>query len=108
MSSQALEQMLENTFVPNIAQDRMYQTIDTYTSGTTALYTPPPKPFNPIIAPTPTGFVVPHPPIPGIPEIRDYHDTYKIDRYDNPYGGHTTFDIPGFPKKRIDHGNDGF
>ena len=44
--TQALEQMLDNTFVPNIAQDRMYQTIDTYTSGTTALYTPPPKPFG--------------------------------------------------------------
>ena len=105
--TQALEQMLENTFVPKIAQDRMYQTIDTYASGTTQSYNfNPPKPFKPIIQPTPTGFVVPHPPIPGLPDIRDYHDTYKIDRYYNPYGGHTTFDIPGFPKKRIDHEND--
>ena len=46
MASQALEQMLENTFVPNIAQDRMYQTIDTYTGGTTALYTPPIKIYD--------------------------------------------------------------
>ena len=50
MSSQALEQMLNNTFVPNIAQDRMYQTIDTYTTGTTQLYSfDPPKPLKPII-----------------------------------------------------------
>jgi len=34
-SSQTLEQMLENTFVPNIAQDRKYKTIDTSESGTT-------------------------------------------------------------------------
>jgi len=46
MASQALEQMLENTFVPNIAQNRMYQTIDTYKSRTTALYTPPLKIFD--------------------------------------------------------------
>ncbi len=44
--SQALEQMLDNTFVPNIGQDRLYQTIDRYAVGTTALYTPPPKPFG--------------------------------------------------------------
>ena len=47
MASQALEQMLENTFVPNIAQNRMYQTIDTYTGGTTQLYSfDPPKPLG--------------------------------------------------------------
>lgn len=38
MESQALEQLLVNTFVPKIAQDRMYQTIDTYATGTTVLY----------------------------------------------------------------------
>jgi hypothetical protein len=103
MASQALEQMLE--FAPSFGQTRMYQTIDVYAAGTTALYTPPPKPFEPMIIPTDSGFIVPLPPIPG---IRDYHDTFKIDRYDNPYGGHTTFDINGFPKKRIDHGNDGW
>ena len=50
MSSQALEQMLENSFVPNIAKNRMYQTIDTYIGGTTQLYSfDPPKPdFKPI------------------------------------------------------------
>ena len=45
MTSQALEQMLE--LVPTIGQEGMYQTIDTYAAGTTALYTPPPKPFGP-------------------------------------------------------------
>ena len=45
MSSQALEQMLENSFVPNIATNRVYQTIDTYIGGTTQLYSfDPPKP----------------------------------------------------------------
>ena len=49
VASQALEQMLDNVLVPTIGQDRMYQTIDTYTSGTTQLYSfDPPKPFNPI------------------------------------------------------------
>ncbi|MCC7574790.1 hypothetical protein KO361_04320 [Candidatus Woesearchaeota archaeon] len=49
MASQALEQMLETTFVPNIPRNRMYQTIDTYTGGTTQLYSfDSPKPFNPI------------------------------------------------------------
>ncbi len=43
MSSQALEQMLDDA--PTIAQNRMYQTIDTYTGGTTQLYSfDPPKP----------------------------------------------------------------
>ena len=41
--------MFENAFVPNIAQDRMYKTIDTYASGTTQLYNlDPPKPNKPI------------------------------------------------------------
>ena len=101
-----LEQISDNVFTPNMAQSNMYQTIDTYATGTTAFYTPPPQHFNPIIVPTPTGFIVPHPPIPDLPQIRDYHDTFKTDRYANPYGGHTTFDVNGFPKTRLDHGND--
>ena len=44
MASQALEQMLENTFVPTVGQDRMYQTIDVYVVRTTVLYTAPPGP----------------------------------------------------------------
>ena len=46
MGSQALEQMLKDTFIPAIGQDMIYSTIDIYSVGTTALYTPPPKPFG--------------------------------------------------------------
>ena len=88
--------MLDNTFVPNIAQDRMYQTIDTYTTGTTQLYSfDPPK-----IKPSYNGVVIPHPKIPGVPDL---HDTYKIDRYDNLYKGHTTVNLPKDGKIRINH-----
>jgi hypothetical protein len=38
MTTQVLEQMFETTFRPSISQDRMYQTIDTYTAQTSALY----------------------------------------------------------------------
>ena len=38
MASPALEQMLVNEPVSTIGQDRMYQTIDKYTAGTTVLY----------------------------------------------------------------------
>ncbi len=46
MPSQALEQMLIS--VPSIGQDKTYQTIDTYTAGTMALYSGKPldKPLN--------------------------------------------------------------
>ncbi|MEM5777915.1 MAG: hypothetical protein QXJ06_05780 [Candidatus Aenigmatarchaeota archaeon] len=53
MASQALEQMLE--FAPSFRQTQMYQTIDVYTLGTTALYTPPPKPFG-LMGPQPFQF----------------------------------------------------
>lgn len=42
MASQALEQIL-GVDIPIVEQDRMYQTIDVYSMGTTALYTPPIK-----------------------------------------------------------------
>lgn len=44
MANQTLEQMLE--FAPSFGQTRMYQTIDVYTAGTTALYTPPLKIYD--------------------------------------------------------------
>ncbi len=99
MASQALEQMLE--FALRSWQKQLYQTTDVYTAGTTALYTPPPKPFNPKpFFPTSTGFgiSIPKP----LKEIDDYHETFKIDRYDNLYGGHSTITIGG-KKIRIDH-----
>ena len=45
MSSQALEQIVDNVLVPTIGQDRLYQAIDTYVAGTIALYTG--KPLDP-------------------------------------------------------------
>ena len=41
-----------------------------------------------------------------IDELKDVHDTYKIDRYDNLYGGHTTSTSQNNQKKRISHGDD--
>ena len=102
MTSQALEQMLDNTFVPNIAQDRVYQTIDVYINRTIQLYSfDLPKPVDqPKIIPSYNGAVIPHP---TIPEVPDLHDTYKIDRYGNLYDGHTTINLPNDGKIRIDH-----
>jgi hypothetical protein len=107
MASQALEQMLDNTFVPNIAQDRIYQTIDTYTLGTTQLYSfDPPKPLGGNIGQLPglpsspiNPVVVPYGNQTGLGG--DVHDTFKIDRYDNPYGGHTSIKIPGYEPLRM-------
>lgn len=96
--SQALEQLLENA--PSIPQEQMYQTIDTYATGTTQLYSFDPPGEFPKIVPTDTGVVIPHP---TIPEVPDLHDSYKIDRYDNLYKGHTTVNLPGDGKIRIDH-----
>jgi hypothetical protein len=35
----------------------------------------------------------------------DIHDTFKKDRYDNIYGGHTTIQLPGIEPMRIDWNN---
>ncbi len=102
MASQALEQMLE--FAPTFGQTRTYETIDTYARGTTVLYSfDPPKPMTPFF-PTSTGFgiIIPNP----LDEIKDYHETFKIDRYDNLYGGHSSITPVGgtkFRKFRINH-----
>ena len=100
MASEALEQMLGNELVPTIGQTRMYETIDIYVAGTTVLYTAgtfdAPKPFFE----TSTGFgvIVPTP----LEIIDDYHETFKVDRYNNLYGGHSSITINKV-KKRIDH-----
>ena len=93
MSSQALEQVLE--FVPTMRQEsRAYQTIDVFTNGLSQMYTGKIQPiggvFNPApFFPTSTGFGVnvnnPYP-----VEFKDYHETFKVDRYDNLYNGHST------------------
>lgn len=32
----------------------------------------------------------------------DVHDSFKLDRYDNIYGGHTTLNIRGYEKDKMD------
>ena len=44
MANLALEQRLENISVPHISRGGLYDTIDKYVAGTTALYTGPPSP----------------------------------------------------------------
>ncbi|MEA3378976.1 MAG: hypothetical protein U9Q69_05070 [Nanoarchaeota archaeon] len=86
-----LEQMLGSEIVPDSRQTRMYETIDIYTNGSTVLYSfDSAKPLAPFF-PTSTGFGIQTPNI-GIP---DFHDTFKQDRYDNLYGGHSTIRGPG-------------
>jgi len=99
MPSQALEQMLVS--VPRIGQeDRAYQTLDVYLSGLSRMYIGPGEPPGGPFFPTNTGFgiKVPKP----LKQIDDYHETFKIDRYGNLYGGHSSITIDG-KKKRIDH-----
>ncbi len=97
--TQALEQIVE--FAPTREQTGMYGTIDRYVSGTTALYSfEPPKPLTPFF-PTNTGIGVSIPS--PLDQIKDYHETFKIDRYDNPYGGHSSITPIEGNKIRIDH-----
>ena len=100
MASEALEQMLGNELVPTVGQTRMYETIDIYVAGTTVLYTAgnfdAQKPFFE----TTTGFGIIVPP--PSESIADYHETFKVDRYDNLYGGHSSITIDKV-KIRIDH-----
>lgn len=100
MASQALEQIVE--FAPSIERIGASETIDVYTSGTTVLYSfdPPPKPFEPFF-PTSTGFGI-NVRLP-LDEIKDYHETFKIDRYDNPYGGHSSITPTEGDKFNIKH-----
>ena len=102
MASQALEQMLGNVLVPTIGQERMYQTIDVYTAGTTALYTPPPKPFEPMIGP------IGGPGSPGgILHRPDYLEggleRYRQPEWDPVHGNHMNYEtlIPGIKKPII-------
>ena len=37
------------------------------------------------------GIIIPYGNL-GIPELKDLHDTFNVDRHGNLYGGHTTFD----------------
>jgi len=101
MSSQALEQMLENTFVPNITQNRMYQTIDTYVSGTIQLYSfDPPKPLRPLSTIGPIG----GPGSPGgILQKPDYLEG-GIERYRKPELNHDGSDGTHMNYETLIHG----
>ena len=66
-------------------------------------YTPPPgMPIRPIIEPMSFNCIrIDHQKPLGMPDGFHMHDTYKVDRYDNLYGGHTTFKV-GRDRLRID------
>jgi len=105
-----LEQMLELTPKSGLINS---QTIDLYAKETVALYTGPLMNNN-FNQPTLNNFgnsfgqiqpsygqnVVPYGNIGGFGG--EMHDTFKIDRYDNIFGGHTTINIPGYDKKHLD------
>ena len=87
MVSQALEQMLG--FAQIVGQTRIYETIDTYTTGTTALYTPVPKPFQPAgnfgigpgigrEMPSTGGLIERYRYDPGHPSLPEIHINYEI------------------------------
>jgi hypothetical protein len=99
MASQALEQIVE--FAPRM-QTGLNRTIDIYTAGTTALYTPPPKPFGPEIAQI-GGLNSPY----GVVQQPDYLHG-GIDRFRKPewgpaYGNHMNYEIiiPGIKEPLV-------
>ena len=111
--TQALEQML--VMVPSVnATQRDYATIDVFTSGYLQMdcgscgfngckhdrdfFMRQQKERDFFPTTTGVGIHVPKP----VSEIINYHETFKIDRYDNLYGGHSSITIDG-KKKRIDY-----
>ena len=62
---------------------RVYTIVDLESLSASALYTPKIKMGD-------GGISIPYGNL-GIPELRDIHDTFKLDRYGNLYSGHTTF-----------------
>jgi len=91
------------------------RTIDIYTGGAVELYTGPmhfdlPKiepmrfteirPIEPLIKPGYGMTVLPYGNLTGLGG--ETHDSFKLDRYGNPYDGHTTIKIPGYDKFTTD------
>lgn len=113
MASEALEHKLSSdndryNGYSGLDEFRLYDSIDVYVTGTAALYTGPasPKPFTPKpFFPTSTGFGITMPP--PLPGLEDYHETFKVDRYENLYAGHSSITING-RKIRIDHRDNGY
>jgi hypothetical protein len=90
-----LEQMLE--FAPKMEQKNIFKTIDTYLKGTAALYTGPDE-----FIPSDRNYgqhVIPCGDQTGIGG--DVHETFRTDRYDNIYGGHTTIQLPEYGSLHI-------
>ena len=92
----ALEQMLEQV-------QGTRQTIDVYATGTATLYTSPVNPSGSscgqIVQTNYGNNVIGYGNLSNLGG--DVHDTFKLDRYDNTYGGHTTVNIPGYTKLHI-------
>ena len=85
---QQLESMMD-PYQPMVSEQRQqtyFVVGDLESLSASALYTPKPD-FKPLAG---GGFTIPYGNL-GIPELRDLHDTFKVDRYGNLYGGHTTF-----------------
>ena len=100
---QALEQMLE--FAPK----QRAKTIDIYTSGAVELYsgTTGPAMINGGLRTMDTinhssynRNIIPYGGILG--SKTDMHETFDVDRFGNPYNGHTTIKVPGIDKIRTD------
>ncbi|MCK4647510.1 hypothetical protein KAT24_01105 [Candidatus Pacearchaeota archaeon] len=75
---------------------RVYTIVDLESLSASALYTP----KLPMIKPGFGQNVIPLGNL-GIPELKDVHETFKIDRYENLYNGHTTFVPLKGPKKHF-------
>jgi len=107
MASQTLDKILG--VIPTLGNMGLYRTIDVYTGELVVLYTPKPKDLIP--SDTSIGQIPSLPSSPINPVVIPYgnltglggdvHDTFKIDRYDNIYGGHTSIKIPGYGPIRI-------
>jgi len=86
---QQLESMMDS-YQPMVSEQRQatyFVVGDLESLGVSALYTPKPG-FIPL---SEGGISIPYGNL-NIPELKDLHDTFKVDRYGNLYGGHTTFD----------------
>ena len=98
---QQLESMMDS-YRPMVSDQRQQTTYfvvgDLENLSASALYTPK-------ITQTDMGIVVPLGNL-GIPELKDVHDSHKIDRYYNLYKGHTSITPLIGEKIRINTDND--
>jgi len=86
---QQLESMMDS-YQPTVSEQRQqtyFVVGDLENLSASALYTPKPG-FKPLAN---GGISIQYGNL-GIPGLKDLHDTFSVDRYENLYGGHTTFD----------------